>query len=244
MNLNIFVQAFVCLFSSSLLATVIDGVEPELNFDPHIYHDHSFKSDSKYLKFVEEKTWFPSKTKLGKKQKAKFEKALDILEEVMNSDEFRRRVIAYRRVVGQDSNGDNIYSNSYQKSYIWNRSKESMSNEEIYDLIMNGDEKMRPGTEGEMNFNSTVKICKWYQKPGVWCRKVIGSTSPSSSKMITLNWKFYKNYEVPQMVSNMVHEWLHLLGFLHGKVNMRQEVPYVVGGIAGQVAKEILDREK
>jgi ssRNA-specific RNase YbeY (16S rRNA maturation enzyme) len=42
------------------------------------------------------------------------------------------------------------------------------------------------------------------------------------------------------MVANIVHEWLHLLGFLHGEVNMREEVPYVVGSIAGQVAEEYL----
>ena len=45
------------------------------------------------------------------------------------------------------------------------------------------------------------------------------------------------------MVSNIVHEWIHLLGFLHGSKNMNQEVPYVVGRIAGLVAKDILARD-
>lgn len=42
------------------------------------------------------------------------------------------------------------------------------------------------------------------------------------------------------MVSNMVHEWIHLLGFLHGDTRITEEVPYVVGGIAGEVAQNLL----
>ena len=61
--------------------------------------------------------------------------------------------------------------------------------------------------------------------------------------MIRLNWKFYQKYETPQMVANLVHEWIHLLGFLHGNQNMHEEVPYVVGSIAGEVAQNILQRE-
>lgn len=221
------------------MATTIDGIEPVLNYDTDYssknYRSFASEVHTQPLTLVREKISFPSKTDLGKRQLAKFEKALDILEEVMNSEEFKTRVISYVR-----SNG----KREYQKNYLWKDSTRTFTNEEIYELIMTGDEKMRPNTIGEMNFNSRVKICRWYENVGKWCRGVVGSTTPASSANITLNWKFYKKYETHQMVSNMVHEWLHLLGFLHGKVDMREEVPYVVGGIAGQVAKEFLEREQ
>jgi hypothetical protein len=227
------VMGIICLMCVNAYATTLEGPEPTLQYDHDTYHNHN-KIDSEYLTLVRERISFPSRTKLGKAQEKKFLKALDILEEVMNSDEFKRRVLSYVRPNG---------SREYKKNYLWKNTEERLTNEDVFDVIMNGNEKMREDTLGEMNFNSKVKICKWYENVGVWCRKVIGSTSPSSSAMIKLNWKFYQKYETHQMISNMVHEWLHLLGFLHGKEDMREEVPYIVGSIAGQVAKEILEQE-
>jgi hypothetical protein len=231
---NLFtIMGMICLLSANVYATTLEGIEPVLQYDHESYYDHS-KSEFGYLTLVREKISFPSRTQLGKRQEEKFNKALDLLEEVMNSDEFRKRVISYIRPNG---------SKEYKKNYLWRDSESRLSNKDVFEVIMNGNEKMRENTLGEMNFNSKVKICKWYENAGVWCRKVIGSTSPSSSAMIKMNWKFYQKYEAHQMVSNMVHEWLHLLGFLHGNEDMREEVPYIVGSIAGQVAKEILERE-
>jgi len=41
-------------------------------------------------------------------------------------------------------------------------------------------------------------------------------------------------------VNNLVHEWIHLLGFLHGEENMREEAPYVIGRIAQEVSEKVL----
>ncbi|MBA2404705.1 MAG: hypothetical protein H0V66_08030 [Bdellovibrionales bacterium] len=185
--------------------------------------------ETQNLVFIPEDVTFPKG-----KQKAKFEKALAIMEEVMNSEEFKTKVIAYERRGVR----------SYQKNYLWSASTKLLSNEEIYQVIMNGDEKKRPDTKGEMNFNSWVRVCNKLQMATLWCRQVIGSTTPDSSFWIKLNWTFYKSFETHEMVANMVHEWIHLLGFLHGNERTEEEVPYVVGDIAGEVAKGILQREK
>lgn len=222
---------FIVLLGMSFQAfsETLPGITPVLKYSESALVEAS-KEQSRHLAFVPEEVSFPDGP-----QKEKFEMALSIMEEVMNSEEFKRKVIAYENSLGQ---------REYQKNFLWDDSSSRLSNEDVYQVIMNGEEKMRPRTFGEMNFNSWVKICKWWQKPGIWCRKVIGSTSPSSSKWIKLNWKFYSRYEVPSMVANMVHEWLHLLGFLHGNVRMHEEVPYVVGSIAGEVAKNILDENR
>ena len=108
-----------------------------------------------------------------------------------------------------------------------------------------GDEKMRPNTHGETNFNSWVKSCRWRDKirNPMWCMGAIGSTSPATIKMIKLSWKFYKKIETHEMLSNMVQDWIHLLGFLHGNKNIHQEAPYVVGEIVKRLAKKVLLNE-
>lgn len=222
--------AILMVFGSYLpqtYGTIIEGVEPLLNFSDD-YHVDDHKVHNQYLKVVTEGYKFPRG-----KQKTKFELALSLLEEVLNSNEFKEKVLTYKRADGQ---------RLYQKNHLWNDADHTLSNEDVYNIIMAGDEKMRPNTFGEMNINAKIRKCSWFkQKVSVWCRKVIGSTNPSASEWMTLNWKFYRKYEVPNMLANIVHEWVHLLGFLHGRKNMNQEVPYVVGRIAGQIAKKIMD---
>lgn len=220
--------ALMLFMSHTVLAETHVDVKPNPQFsqDAQVFAD---KVESQHLKFVPEEISFPEG-----KQKEKFELALSLIEDVMNSPEFKKRVIGFER------NGER----SYRKNYLWQDSDKLLTNEEIYQVIMNGNEKMRADTPGEMNFNSWVKACKSYEMIGVWCRKVIGSTSPSNSKWIRLNWTFYKKLETHEMVSNMVHEWLHLLGFLHGKNDIHEEVPYVVGYIAGEVAREMIEKNK
>lgn len=223
------------LISSIALAETHQGVVPYLDFDENYEESVNLKG-SNYLDVRIENWRFPDSTAKHRSQKEKFRLALEVLEEVMNSSEFRRMVLSYKNSDGE---------RAYQKNYLWSNSKERLSNEDVYAIIMGGDEsKVIPNTQGEMNINSYIKICsryEWNVSKVKWCRGVIGSTNPWKSKWMQLNWQFYATYEVPSMVSNIVHEWLHLLGFLHGNYKMREEVPYVVGSIAGKVAAQILN---
>lgn len=219
--------ACLVLSSVSLFAHTHEGVVPVLRFADA---DTELPSDT-YLKFVPEDVSFA----FGGPQKQKFEKALALIEDVMNSEEFKQKVIGYENAKGE---------RKYSKNYLWRSKDKLLTNEDIFQIIMAGDEKMRPGTPGEMNFNSWVKKCRGLETFGGWCQGTIGSTTPETSAMIRFNWKFYSYYDVPDMVANMVHEWIHLLGFLHGETNLAEEVPYVVGGIAGEVAANLLREGK
>ena len=223
------------ILSFNILAHTHEGVVPVLKYSKKVQESLLFsKSFDQKLEVIIESASFPSSSNLGKEQKKKFVKALALLEPVLNSQEFKTRVLSYVRE-GHEEPG-------YQKNYLWDNESERLNPEQIFKIIKEGNEKMIPATLGQMNINSWVKVCKWYQRPLTWCSKVIGSTSPSTSKWIKLNWKFYRTFDSHQMVSNLVHEWLHLLGFLHGPSStMRMEVPYVVGAIAGQVAKEMME---
>ncbi|MBC77934.1 MAG: hypothetical protein CME64_18150 [Halobacteriovoraceae bacterium] len=224
---RLFVLAMTWLLTSPAFATMHDGVEAYLDFDPN-YVVPREKLDESYLRVVPEETHY-SVLSIG--QQAKFELAVSLLEETLNSEEFKHKVLSYRR-----SDGKRLF----QKNYLWNNKAERLSNEDIYNVLMRGDEAALPGTYGEMNIYSWIKKCSWWERAGIWCRKVIGSTNPSSSEWIKINYKFYSKYSAPQMVNNLVHEWIHLLGFLHGEENMREEAPYVIGRIAQEVSERIL----
>ena len=214
-------------FAFSSFGTVLEHVHPTLQYDESYIEDKS-NINNNYLRVIPE----DMRENLSSKQKARFEQAQMILEEVMNSESFKIKVLSYKR------ESDKV--REFQKNYLWNDSDKLLTNEQVYNILMQGNEFMIPETESEMNLFSRIKKCSWWSRLSIWCRKVIGSTNPSSSKWIKMNYKFYKKFKTSQMVNNMVHEWIHLLGFLHGNENIREEVPYVVGAIAGEVAKEIL----
>ena len=230
LKLCIIAQLFV---TNIAFSNTIEGLEVPLQFDEKYLdtYNKAFTSGD-YLTVKPEVTIFPKNVS----QKKKFVKAISLLETILNSESFKSKVLSYKR----GSNG----KREFQKAYLWKDASKTMTNEEVLKVILEGNEKMRPHTFGEMNINSYVKVCKWWEKVGIWCRKVIGSTSPGNSRWIKLNWKFYKSFGTHQMVSNMVHEWIHLLGFLHGGEHMHEEVPYVLGRIAGEVALEILAEEE
>ena len=213
----------LAIFALNSQASTLDSVKSKVDLNYAKTHKSQFL-DIFYghVNVVREEVRFPAG-----RQGDRLEDAIDLLYDVINSEEFKRRVLTYTRPNGQ---------RGFSKNYLWNNSDERLSSEEIYQIIMTGDEKMRPGTEGEMNLNIKKYGSFWTRFSGV-----IGWTSPSSSKWINVHWKFYKRYTVDQMVGNLMHEWIHLLGFLHGNEAMHEEVPYVVGGIASEIAREMLN---
>lgn len=231
-------KILLCLLMASnyVLGSTLEGVIPDYRGSKVFNLD---EKSSDYIDVKLEKTYFNIRVNSKKKRRQfkRYKNALNLLERVMNSAEFKKRVINYERQVGVDENNKPIMERSYAKNYLWKNEDQRLTNEQIYDILILGDEKMRENTQGVMNINSRVKRS--------WSRKVVGYTNPSSSEFMTLNWHFYKNFKEHQMVANIVHEWIHLLGFLHGpRATMRQEVPYIVGFIAGEIAKEILEQEK
>ncbi len=210
----------------SAYATTVNLPPEKLQFAKNLKSlDHI---DHGHLRVVPENIYYTHSA-----TKDELQQALDMLEEVVNSEEFKQKVIGYVR----NSNG----KREYQKNYLWRNSKIKLSNEDIYKLLMEGDEKMLPGTVGEMNINVKRYWSPWWN---AGAKRVIGYTNPSSSKYIYVNGRWYNRFKVSNMVSNLVHEWCHLLGFLHGREYMREEVPYIVGQIAGEVAQNILNKRK
>lgn len=215
------------LSSFQASASQVKGVKAYLDFDQDYQEPRERISQSRLALVIGETRY----SVLSDEQEKKFEAALSLLEETLNSEEFKKMVLSYKR-----SDGERLYQNNH----LWGDETSALSNEDVYNIIKAGNEKMVPGTIGEMNIYSWIKKCTWRDLNRKWCNGVIGSTDPRNSEWIKLNYAFYRKFDAPTMVNNLVHEWIHLLGFLHGSEKLGEEAPYVIGEIAEKVSRKIL----
>ena len=131
--------------------------------------------------------------------------ALDAIVETLESEEFRQTVLNFK---DKDGNVAFLENNGF-------------SNEQIYQVILDGAEKLRPSADRTMDMDIT-----WYYS---W-KNTIGYTYPNSPR-IWVNSKYYSKYDTASMTRNLFHEWLHKLGFGHtsGTENRPWTVPYGLG---------------
>lgn len=144
----------------------------------------------------------------------KLNTAFTLIEKVVNSLEFKDRVI-------------NFKNRSGLREFASNK---GLTNEEIYQIFMEGREALQPNTPGEMNY-----YLKLYYNP---FSKVIGYTS-GDTNLIHINWRFFKNYQASDVAANLAHEWVHKIGFDHVSAKEHDSVPYAIGYIVGDMAKRI-----
>jgi hypothetical protein len=149
----------------------------------------------------------------------KMNDALKLLEVVVNSDEFRDRVINFKNSIGVRAFASN----------------KGMTNEEIFDSFMEGRETLQPNTPGEMNFFLNLYHKRW--------SKVIGYTSPETN-IININWKFFRNFALSDVAGNLAHEWAHKIGFDHRSASERDSVPYAIGYIVEDLGSKMIRRTK
>jgi hypothetical protein len=145
----------------------------------------------------------------------KLNKAFAALEEVVNSEEFKDKVINFKNTQGQRAFASN----------------KGLTNEQIYAIFMEGRETLQPNTPNEMNFYLKQYNNRW--------SAVIGQTSPTTN-VISINWKFFKNFEPSDVAGNLCHEWVHKIGFDHTSAAEHDSAPYAIGYIARDMAAKVL----
>lgn len=141
------------------------------------------------------------------KQEIKMQEALKRLKIVVNSQEFKDRVINHK------------YKDEY--TFIDN---DGRSNEQIYDLIVAGAETLDPVVDNEMDLDFTM----YYKR-----NRVVGYTYPSTNR-IWVNSRYFNSASYGKVAKNALHEWTHKIGFGHSyKYNSKRpfSVPYGVGSI-------------
>lgn len=148
-----------------------------------------------------------SLTNFSEQQEEKMNEALKRLKLVINSVEFKERVLNHTY------NGE--------KTFVDN---EGMTNEEIYEKIMQADEVLLPEIDQEMDLDITM-----YYKYS----STVGYTYPNTTR-IWVNSRFFNGFSFGQVAANAAHEWTHKLGYGHAFYNTPSRpytVPYGVGGI-------------
>lgn len=148
------------------------------------------------------------KINMSRYKEDRIEKAIDLLRRVFASAEFKRRILNHR------------YRG--RRTYIQNR---GLSNYQIYKKILAGAETLRPHRNNAMD----LEVALYTNHQSV----VIGHTHPSS-KRIWLNTKYFNRFTTAQIAANLVHEWLHKVGFSHDyhrSERRKYSVPYAIGYI-------------
>ena len=151
----------------------------------------------------------------NEEQEAKVMKAITIIKRVISSEEFKERVLNY------------AYDG--KKGFFGN---EGMTNEEVYQKILEGAEKM--GNTSKNNIMD-VELELYHQKTNT-----IGYTYPNTVR-IWMNMKYFTKYTPIKVADNLMHEWMHKLGFTHAVTwsqSRDHSVPYAIGYLVEELAEK------
>ena len=147
-------------------------------------------------------------------QEAKIQAAENKIKDVVGSEEFRTAVL------------NHTYNG--KKTFVDNG---GLSNAQIYKAIIEGSEKLRPGIDNAMDLKLEV-----FNRQDT----TVGYTFPNVIR-VWMNSKFLNKYQAANVTTNMMHEWLHKIGFDHA-VNYTpardHSVPYAIGYIVKRLAKQ------
>lgn len=151
----------------------------------------------------------------NQEEETKVKNAVMIIKKVISSKEFKDRVLNFT-YKGQRQFNDN----------------QGLSNEEIYRKILEGAEKIGNSTRNNI---MDVELELYHQ-----LTKTIGYTYPNTVR-IWMNKKYFDRYTPIEVADNLMHEWMHKLGFTHD-ISWSQDrdhtVPYAIGYLVEELAKK------
>jgi hypothetical protein len=149
-------------------------------------------------------------------EQEKMDHAIEIIKLVVATEEFKNRVL------------NHTFNGS--KTFVDNG---GYSNAQIYQMILDGAEKLSPYKNNTID----AEVELYYASTNV-----IGYTYPSS-KRIWVNTKYFNSYTAAGVAHNLMHEWLHKLGFTHSSswtASRSSSVPYAIGYMVGEIGKSFL----
>lgn len=149
------------------------------------------------------------------RQEKKIRSASRLIKKIVQSDEFKERVLNH------SWKGKKQFANNL-----------GLSNQEIYKKILEGSERM---TGHGPNNTMDLEIELYADYDSI----TIGYTYPSIVR-IYMNRKYFNKFRPYQVADNMMHEWLHKIGFGHAVKDTPERpysVPYAVGYIVKGIAR-------
>ncbi|MFP5384702.1 MAG: hypothetical protein ACLGHN_01395 [Bacteriovoracia bacterium] len=147
-------------------------------------------------------------------QQEKLEQALEIIKKVVATEEFRSQIL------------NHTYGG--QKTFVDNG---GYTNAQIYQKILDGAETLQPLKDNEMD----MEVELYYA-----LTSTVGYTY-ANSKRVWVNTKYFNTNPVTSVAANLMHEWLHKLGFKHAvsySTSRDYSVPYAIGRMVGNIGKQ------
>ena len=149
-------------------------------------------------------------------QTAKLRAAEQLIRDVVGTEEFRSAVLNHTY------NGVKTFNDN-----------EGLTNLEIYNKILSGAEELNLVENNTMDIEVQLYYNGW--------TSTVGYTTSTSTK-INMNTKFFNYYTPAEVSGNMMHEWLHKVGFSHSSsysTSRDYSVPYAIGSIMERLAKNL-----
>lgn len=145
---------------------------------------------------------------------------------------FDKTVVIIKKVIATQAFKDAVLNHTYngQKTFVDNGGK---TNEEVYQSVLEASERLQPAKNNTMD----MEVELYYEN-----NNVVGYTNGGTTR-IWVNTKYFNTNAVTGVASNLVHEWLHKLGYTHAylySTSRDYSVPYAVGRIVGSIGKQFL----
>jgi len=142
--------------------------------------------------------------------------AVELMKQVIASEKFKNAVL------------NHTYNG--QKTFVDN---DGYSNSQIYQIILEGAEIIGNKTK---NNTLDVELELYYA-----LTNTVGYTY-SNSPRIWMNTKYFDTFSPSSVAGNLMHEWLHKLGFGHSSTwteSRDYSVPYAIGRIMSSMARNL-----
>lgn len=139
-------------------------------------------------------------------QKEKYAKAIEVLKKNIASKEFKARVLAHKY------DGKSGFASSSETPL------------QVYNKLLSGAEKLSPQVDNELDLEARFYYAN---------NSTVGYTYPNV-KYIMINTKFFNSYTPTSVARNLLHEYLHKLGYGHDSAATARRpysVPYALGGM-------------
>lgn len=153
-------------------------------------------------------------------QADKVHSAADLIKKVIASNEFKEAVLNHT-YLGKKTFADN----------------NGLTNLQIYHRVLIGAEQLYSAKNSIMD----VELELYYENTST-----IGYTYPSTPR-IWMNTKFFNSYTPSQVSANLMHEWLHKLGFGHAVSSTPERpytVPYAIGYMVRNLAQNFIQPQE
>lgn len=157
--------------------------------------------------------------------KVKLLQAMDVMEAVLNSHEFREAVLGFTY------GGALRFANNERFNGKGRVIDRDLTNAQVYRMIVEGAEQLK-GIDARVDHTANLHL-ELYNVRGT-----VGYVNPGYPEIYT-NWYYFDEFTPANVAEHISHEWTHVLGFRHdGKNTARRpySVSYAVGCLVEKIA--------